>query len=322
MMKDKLEYKDSPQEHKTWRGLETKVLDEEQGIVEHVFAVHGVLDEGDDISHPGSFAKTLTERGLKIRVLDHHQTDSILRVIAKPLSIREIDRTELPASVLMKYPEATGGVKATTQFLLNTPEGKGAFERIKAGVVGEWSYGFEVLDFDYGPTMTKGGKDIEPRNLRTVKLYEYSPVIWGMNPATATVSVKSDIEPEEEKVGRVLSKRNAEEIRSALGALTAVLKRAGVMDVEDEEEPEEEESQKSPPWHIAEQDGEFCVIVDEDDSVVKCYSTEAEAVAHMRALYANVEEANKCSPTEAGPVMPPTSTLAEIARLEIELMEV
>ncbi len=28
------------------------------------------------------------------------------------------------------------------------------------------------------------------RNLRTIKLYEYSPVLWGMNPATMTVSAK------------------------------------------------------------------------------------------------------------------------------------
>ena len=42
-------------------------IDEVQGIVEHIFAVFGNLDEGHDIVHPGSFTKTLAERGQSLR---------------------------------------------------------------------------------------------------------------------------------------------------------------------------------------------------------------------------------------------------------------
>jgi HK97 family phage prohead protease len=177
-------------EHKIFRAYDTKVIDTDNGIVESIVAVMGNLDEGNDIIHPGAFRKTLAERGLKIRVLDAHNTNSIMDVIGKPLSIREIDVSELPQSLLTDFPEATGALWAKTQFLLDTPEGKGAFERIKQGAVGDWSIGYDTLDSD-NSTALKAGTEVSARNLRTLKLYEYSPCIFGMNQAAATLSAKS-----------------------------------------------------------------------------------------------------------------------------------
>lgn len=166
----------------------TKVID--QGVVEHLAAVFGNIDDGGDIIHPGSFRKTILERQGKIRCLDQHATDSIMRVIGKPLSMREIGRDELPPEVLARFPDATGGLLVKTQFLLNTPEGLGAFERIKAGAVDEYSIGYDALDADYS-TAVKDGEELTVRNLRQLRLYEYSPVIFAMNPATATLSAKA-----------------------------------------------------------------------------------------------------------------------------------
>lgn len=165
-----------------------KAIDD-AGIVEHLVAVFGNIDEGNDVIHPGSFAKTIAERGAKIRCLDQHATDSIMRVIGKPIAMREVGRDELPPEVLARFPEATGGLLVKTQFLMNTPEGAGAFARIKAGAVDEYSIGYDALDADYS-TATKDGGEITVRNLRTIKLWEYSPVIFAMNPATATLSAK------------------------------------------------------------------------------------------------------------------------------------
>jgi len=189
-------------EHKVFRAFETKILDTDQGIVESIVAVMGNLDEGDDIIHPSAFRKTLSERGLKIRVLDSHNTDSILRVIGKPLSIRELEKVELPQSLLNEYPEATGALWAKTQFLLDTPEGKGAFERIKQGAVGDWSIGYDTMDSD-NSIAQRDGKEVTARNLRTLKLYEYSPTIFGMNQAATTLSAKS-AEPTEGKPYRAI----------------------------------------------------------------------------------------------------------------------
>lgn len=175
-------------EHKTVPAY-LKHVDDELGIVESIFAVFGNLDEGKDILHPGSFKKTLSERGNKVKVLDQHNTDSISRVLGKPLDIREIGASDLPMELKADYPNATGGVWAKTQFFLDTPEGKGAFIRLKEGGIDEWSFGYDAVDVDYTPVEIDGEK-YRARNLRQVKLFEYSPVLWGLNQATITLDAK------------------------------------------------------------------------------------------------------------------------------------
>ena len=184
-----------PSEFKTFPFLELK-RDDEKGIVEHLIAVHGVLDLGKDISEPGSWSKTINERGLKVRVLDMHNRDSIMDVIGKPLSLAEIGKDKLPEKVLERWPEATGAVAATTQFLMDTPEGKGAFIRIRDGAVDEFSYGYDPIKVDYQTVETKDGDQVEARLLKEIAAWEYGPVIWGMNPATMAMSAK-DIDGEE-----------------------------------------------------------------------------------------------------------------------------
>lgn len=182
-------------EHKSFLSFVTKI-DAKQGIVEHLVAVMGNKDMGDDVIWPGAFTKTLNERGNRIRVLDLHKTDSIMRVLGKPISLREIGAAELPTDVKTKYPDANGALAATTQFNLKTPEGLGAFERINAGDINEWSFGYDAITPDYGKW--SDGKTV--RNLREIRLYEYSPVIFGMNEATTTLSAKSNGDkPTEEK---------------------------------------------------------------------------------------------------------------------------
>ena len=170
----------------------TKVIDGDQGVVEHIVAVMGNVDDGGDIIHPGAFTKTIMERMGKVRVLDQHRTDSISHVLGKPISMRELGRSELPQDLLLKYPAANGALLVQTQYLLDTPEGAGAFKRIKAGAIDEYSIGYDVLDKDYSE-ITIDGEDQTVRNLRTLRLWEYSPVLWGMNAATRTLSAKGKV---------------------------------------------------------------------------------------------------------------------------------
>jgi len=179
-----------PSEHKTFPST-VLGIDEAEGIVETVFAVFGNIDSGLDILHPGSFRKSLAERGLKVRVLDHHNTDSIMNVIGRPVELRELERNELPVEMLEQYPDATGGAYAKIQMLMNTPEGQGAFLRLQGKAVDEWSFGYTPLDVDYSKAMVDN-KEVTVRNLRTCRLFEVSPVIWGMNPATTTLGAKGD----------------------------------------------------------------------------------------------------------------------------------
>lgn len=175
-------------EYKTFPFIKLAV-DEAKGIVESIITVFGILDEGGDISHPGSFLKTLQERADDIHVLDSHNNRSIMSALGVPLDLKEIPRSELPSTVLEGFPDATGGVYAKTQFLMDTPEGKGAFIRLRDGAVKEWSYAYDALNFDF-ETRQVGGKDVQVRNLRQIRLFEYSPVLWGMNQATTTLGAK------------------------------------------------------------------------------------------------------------------------------------
>ena len=179
-------------EYKVFPVADTVIDDLDQGIVTHTVAVMGNIDMGGDIIHPGAFTKTLVERGNKIRVIDQHKTDSILRVIGKPLELAEVRHDMLPPDVLLKFPEVQGALRVKTQFLMNTPEGRGAFERIKAGAIDEYSIGYDPIVQDFTTVTMPDGKVRNVRNLREIRLLEYSPVIWGMNPATGTIDVKEE----------------------------------------------------------------------------------------------------------------------------------
>ena len=86
----------------------------------------------------------------------------------------------------------------------------------------------------------KAGKPRIVRNIRGIRLWEYSSVIWGLNPATSTVSVKDKDGAETEapdapvehatKAGRVLNERNFQAITQAAELLNNVLKSAGLVD--------------------------------------------------------------------------------------------
>ncbi len=165
--------------------------DEAQGLVESVWAVMGNVDDGGDIIHNGAFTKTFAERGQSVALLDNHQTDSIMRSLGHVLALRELGRESLPPAVLAKCPEATGAAWGQFKFLLDTPEGKGAFIRLKSGAVGQWSFGYDTLDMDYSKVAQKDGQEITVRNLRTLKLYEISPVLFAMNAATGTLDAKA-----------------------------------------------------------------------------------------------------------------------------------
>lgn len=177
-------------EHKAAQCFAIKADD--QGVAEGIVAVMGNVDDGNDRIWQGAFVKTLAERGLKAKVLDQHNTHSVSCILGHPVEIREVGRDQLPADLLAQYPDATGGLYAKTKFNLDTTAGSDAFAHIKAGEIDQWSIGYEALDVDYSSEMVKG-KRCAVRNIRTIKLYEYSPVLWGMNTATTTLSAKGAV---------------------------------------------------------------------------------------------------------------------------------
>lgn len=189
-------------EHKTFPVYVTNA-DDAQGIIEAIVNVFGIIDLGDDEIQNGSYTKTLNERGnqVKVRVLDSHNSSSIFKVLGKPLEIREIGREELARiapKVLQDHPEATGGLFTRTQFSMRTEGGKEAYFQFADGMIDEWSIALDVLDSEYVKKVVGDGKSRVVRLIKQIRLWEYSPTIWGMNQATATTDVKSSESSTEE----------------------------------------------------------------------------------------------------------------------------
>lgn len=317
-------------EHKTFPAMVTKT-DDSQGIVETIFAVFGNIDDGDDVIHPGAFTKTFSERGSKVLVLDMHRTDSIMSAIGKPLEFRELVREQLPSGLLTDAPDASGGAYAKVQFLMDTPEGKGAFIRLRDKAVSEWSFGYDALDVDYSKA-NKDDEEVTVRNLRTLKLYEISPVLWGMNPATMTASAKAapsegkpyravregnrwavyKLDEDGEPTGKPLGTHDTEEEAQAQVRALYAQEDDGDKGVEPVPDPMPDWAQ--PIWQAAR---------DNDEDAFNHFMQELDNAPQTEAAQ------DKQEPEKAGPDAesePPTSEdvlqLIQLEELEMSLMEV
>lgn len=144
-----------------------------------IFSVFGNQDSSywqPDIVHAGAFKKTLKERKDKIYHLwQHNFYEPPIAVVE---AIKELSRDELPKEVLKVSPDITGGMEVTRRYL-DTPKANEVFANISEGVPLEMSFGFDAIKFDF---VEMDGKTV--RNLREVKLYETSDVLWGANSAT------------------------------------------------------------------------------------------------------------------------------------------
>jgi HK97 family phage prohead protease len=144
-----------------------------------IFSVFGNIDSYADVMLPGSFGKTLRERGSKIIHLWQH--DFFAPPIAVVDDIREIGRDALPEAVRAQYPEATGAMEVTRTYV-TTPRADEVLTLLTAGVPLEMSFAFDPIKVEYGEL---NGRAV--RFIREVKLYETSDVNWGANSATLAV---------------------------------------------------------------------------------------------------------------------------------------
>lgn len=176
--------------------VEAKALNDAEGTVEAVVSVTNIVDNVNDVIEPGAYGDTLQKRIPK-GVWSHDTTIPVARTIAATELEPGDDR--LPSH--LKAADA-GGVLVKMQFNLNTTRGREAYEDIKFfGGEQEWSIGYSVPE---GGSEMKGETGV--RHIKRLEWYEYSPVLFGAAPGTATVSVKdlpierpAEETPEEEK---------------------------------------------------------------------------------------------------------------------------
>lgn len=173
-------------EHKVVPVVGQKVLDDDQGIVETIVSVTGVVDEVDDDIRPGAYAKTLLARTPK-GVWGHDW----MTPVSKTLAIEELlpGDNRLPAKTRNgdAWPSGAGGLLVKTKFNLETQRGRDAYSDVKFfGDEQEWSIGYQVPVGGSKMNQKTGVREIE-----TIDLYEYSPVLFGAMPLAHTSSVKT-----------------------------------------------------------------------------------------------------------------------------------
>jgi len=208
-------------EHKTL-GFKLTNIGAEGRTVEGIAAAFENIDGGDDMLHPGAFTKTLAERGNKVRFLWQHDR---AEPIGKPFEIHEI-----PEGLFVKA------------MISDTARGRDALALLRDGAIDSMSIGYDPIAG--GTDYTRHG-ETTVRNLREVKLWEFSLVTFPMNEAAVVTALKDTTPPDEEKAGRVISKRNGQRIMESVRGLMMLLEDAGF--IEDEPEPEPETEPKSEP---------------------------------------------------------------------------
>lgn len=175
-------------EFKSFPAASVLSSDEHPGQIEAVVSVFDVVDKGKDKIKPGFFAKSL-ERKLPKGVWGHNWDAPI----AKTLEARELAAGDplLPDGL-----KALGGLYIKGQFNLDTQRGREAYSDIKFGIIDEFSIGYRTV---------KARKDEKSgvRELIEGDLFEWSPVLVGMNDRTALLSIKSadGTEPDPAKCG-------------------------------------------------------------------------------------------------------------------------
>lgn len=145
-------------------------------------------DLGGDIIVPGAFAKTLSERAVRVKVLWQHSEP-----IGRPLMMREDDK----------------GLYVEAQ-ISKTRLGDEALELMRDGVIDQMSIGYSV------PQGKSEYNQDGNRVIKELKLYEFSAVTFPMNEAAIITGVKSLSYKEIERVLREagLSRSQAKAIAS------------------------------------------------------------------------------------------------------------
>jgi HK97 family phage prohead protease len=194
-----VDYKSQPTEFKA---------DAKQGLLEGYASRFGNSDSYNDIVRPGAFAKTISERANRIKVLYQHNP---YEPIGKPVEMRE-DTTGL----------------YTVSRISKTPLGEDVLTLAGDGVLSEMSIGYDTIKEAIN-------QETGTRELLELRLWEYSPVTFAANDLAVITGVKSpeELDPILERVkflrerglkeGRVLSQRNFSRLQTIVEELQALL---------------------------------------------------------------------------------------------------
>lgn len=163
----------------------------DEGIVEGFAAITGNVDHQDDRIHAGAFAKTINDPpdGLPQLFGWQHNLDT---PFGRTVELSEVGREELPADVLAKAPDATGGLKVKARIAMSSTTNKERLELMKdeTQVMLGMSIGFDTIKAEFSVDRSNGGSELRIREIREIRLWEVSVVALGANSAAGVTNAK------------------------------------------------------------------------------------------------------------------------------------
>lgn len=170
-----------------------KAVDAATGVVQGFAAIIGNEDDGGDVIMPGAFLKTIQERHeasitargqSRIKMGWQHGLDHPMGVTT---SIREVGAADLPPALAAMG--AKGGLYVEGKVSL-TATNLERLQLIQDGVVDELSIGYDAIQESWTFSQTANGRK-NVRQLKELRLYEWSPVTIAMNPLASVTGVKN-----------------------------------------------------------------------------------------------------------------------------------
>ena len=155
-----------------------------------IAAVFGNVDAVGDRILPGAFIRTITGGASRAKHLWNHSYQHPPTASIKEL--RELSRNELPAEVLAKAPEATGGLLVKREYY-DGELSNWILKAIDAGDINEMSFAYDIVRSATvtEPISGESEKTREIRELQELKLFDTSDVLWGCNFATVADGAKN-----------------------------------------------------------------------------------------------------------------------------------
>lgn len=186
--------------------FEVKALPEEGEGVFSGYASTYDRDLYDDVIVKGAYAECLQNdfrgTGEGIPIYWNHDYSTPMSLIGASLSAVEDEK----------------GLAFIGKLDLDSPEGKRAYEHLKAGRVHQMSIGFIPQETAW---VKSDGDRYTHREIRKIKLFEVSLVTCAANQMAEVDEVKAIVA--EAKAGRAISAANEEKIRAAYDALGEIL---------------------------------------------------------------------------------------------------
>jgi hypothetical protein len=150
-------------DHKTFAPADLKLS--ETGQITLAFAQLNVIDKDGDVTLPGA----IPAKQVPMSAYGHTSWDGALPVGRGGIS------------------EANGWGVFDGQFLMDTTHGRDAYLTVKAmAELQEYSYGYRPAEFSFGE---QDGKQV--RFLKSLDIFEVSPVLVGAGVGTHTLAIKS-----------------------------------------------------------------------------------------------------------------------------------